>query len=97
MLLNPRMTAPFVYTEPEIAAVLHVVPEAVKAWLRRGELRPIVLTSDGHPLFAQRDVEVIGRRLAGMENVRVLRPKQGANGAAGGLPARGRPTKPPIT
>jgi hypothetical protein len=68
------MTAPFVYTEAEIVAVLHVVPDAVKAWLRRGELRPIVLTSDGRSLFAAHDVEGIGRRLAAAENVRVLRP-----------------------
>jgi hypothetical protein len=70
------MTAPFAYTEPEIAAVLRISPEAVKAWLRRGELRPIALSSDGRPLFAVQDVEGIGRRLAAMENVRVLRPSR---------------------
>ena len=68
------MTAPFVYTEPEIAAVLRVPPEAVRAWLRRGDLRPIALTSEGRSLFAARDVEAIGRRLAATENVLVLRP-----------------------
>jgi hypothetical protein len=68
------MTAPFVYTEPEIAAVLGVPPEAVRAWLRRGDLCPIALTSDGRPLFALCDVEAIGRPLAAGENVRVLRP-----------------------
>lgn len=67
------MRAPFVYTEPEIAAVLGVPPEAVSAWLRRGELRPIALASDGRSLIAVRDVEVIGRRLATAENVRILR------------------------
>jgi hypothetical protein len=69
------MTAPFLYTEPEIAAVLGVPPEAVRAWRRRGDLCPIALTSDGRPLFALSDVEVIGRRLAADENVRVLRPR----------------------
>jgi hypothetical protein len=69
------MTAPFVYTEPEIAAVLGVLPEAVRAWLRRGDLYPIALASDGRPLFALSDVEGIGRRLAAGENVRVLRPR----------------------
>lgn len=68
------MDAPFVYTEPEIAAVLRVRPEAVKAWMRRGDLRPIALTSDGRSFFALRDVETIGRRLAAMENVHVLWP-----------------------
>jgi hypothetical protein len=68
------MTAPFVYTEVEIAAVLRVAPEAVRAWLRRGALRPIALTSDGRSLFALGDVEAIGRRLAAAENIRVLRP-----------------------
>lgn len=68
------MAAPFVYTEPEIAAVLRVPPEAVRAWLRRGDLRPIALTSDGRSLFAVRDVEAIGKQLAAAENVRVLRP-----------------------
>jgi hypothetical protein len=68
------MTAPFVYTEVEIAAVLRVAGEAVSAWLRRGDLRPIALTSDGRSLFALRDVEAIGRRLAAAENVRTLRP-----------------------
>ena len=68
------MTAPFVYTEVEIAAVLRVAPEAVRAWLRRGDLRPIALTSDGRSLFALRDVEAIGRRLAAAENIRALRP-----------------------
>lgn len=67
------MPIPFLYTEAEIAAVLQVRPAAVKAWVRRGELRPIALTSDGRPLFALRDVEAIGRRLARLENVRVLR------------------------
>jgi len=70
------MTAPFVYTEAEIAAVLRIVPEAVTACLRRGDLCSIALTSDGRSLFAARDVEAIGRRLAAMENVRVLRPRQ---------------------
>jgi len=69
-----RVTAPFVYTESEIAAVLCVPPEAVRAWLRRGDLRPIALTSEGRSLFAVRDVEAIGRRLAAGENVRILRP-----------------------
>jgi hypothetical protein len=68
------MTAPFVYTEVEIAAVLRVAPEAVRAWLRRGDLHPIALTSDGRSLFALRDVEAIGRRLAAAENIRALRP-----------------------
>jgi hypothetical protein len=68
------MTAPFVYTEVEIAAVLRVAPEAVRAWLRRGDLRPIALTSDGRSLLALRDVEAIGRRLAAAENIRALRP-----------------------
>jgi hypothetical protein len=72
------MIAPFTYTEAEIAAVLRVRPAAVKVWVRRGELRPIALTSDGRPLFALADVEAIGRRLARLENVRVLRP----NGAS---------------
>jgi len=57
-----RMNVPFVYTEVEIAAVLRVAPEAVRAWLRRGDLRPIALTSDGRSLFALGDVEAIGRR-----------------------------------
>jgi hypothetical protein len=70
------MTTPFVYTEPEIAAVLHVTPDAVRAWLRRGDLLPIALTSDGRALFAVRAVEALGRRLAAMENVRVLWPRQ---------------------
>ena len=76
------MTAPFVYTEPEIAAVLGVLPEAIRAWRRRGDLCPIALTSDGRPLFALCDVEAIGRRLAAGENVRVFRPssKSRANG-----------------
>jgi hypothetical protein len=87
------MTAPFVYTEAEIAAFLHIVPEAVKAWLRRGELRPIALTSDGRPLFALHDVETIGRRLASMENVRVLWPR---SGVPGNSQARRRPVQPPI-
>jgi predicted site-specific integrase-resolvase len=69
-----RMTPPFVYTEAETAAVLRVAPEAVRAWLRRGDLRPIALTSDGRSLFALRDVEAIGRRLASVEKVRALRP-----------------------
>jgi hypothetical protein len=30
------VTAPFVFTEIEIAAVLRVTPEAVRAWLRLG-------------------------------------------------------------
>jgi hypothetical protein len=90
------MTAPFVYTEAEIAAVLRIVPEAVKAWLRRGELRPIALTSDGRPLFALRDVEAIGRRLASTENVRVLWPRQGASGVPGSSEVRRRPVQPPI-
>jgi hypothetical protein len=68
------MIAPFVYTEVEIAAVLRVPPEAVKAWLRRGDLRPIALTSDGRSLFALGDVEAIGRRLAAAERIRALRP-----------------------
>lgn len=68
------MHIPFVYTEVEVAAVLRVSLDAVKAWLRRGDLRPIALTSDGHSLFALGDVEAIGRRLATAENVRTLRP-----------------------
>ena len=68
------MIAPFVYTEPEIAAVLRVPAEAVRAWLRRGDLRPIALTSDGRSLFAAGDVDTIGKRLAAAENVRVLQP-----------------------
>jgi MerR-like DNA binding protein len=68
------MNAQFVYTEVEIAAVLRVAPEAVRAWLRRGDLRPIALTSDGRSLFAAGDVEAIGRRLAAAENIRELRP-----------------------
>jgi hypothetical protein len=67
-----RVSAPFVYTEPEIAVVLRVPPEAVRAWLRRGDLRPIALTSDGRSLFAAGDVDAIGKRLAAAENVRVL-------------------------
>jgi hypothetical protein len=69
------MATPFVYTEPEIAAVLRVLPAAVSTWLRRGYLRPTALTSDGRALFAERDVETIGRRLAAVENVRVLWPR----------------------
>jgi hypothetical protein len=65
---------PFVLTQSEIAAYLHAPPEAVSAWLRRGELRAVALTSTGNPLFDLRDVEPIGRRLAAAENVRVLRP-----------------------
>jgi hypothetical protein len=65
---------PFVLTQNEIAAYLSVSPEAVSAWLRRGELRAIALTSTGKPLFGLRDVEPIGRRLAAAENVRVLHP-----------------------
>jgi hypothetical protein len=67
---------PFVFTQHEISLYLRVAPEAVSAWLRRGELRAIALTSDGRSLFALRDVEAIGRRLAASENVRVLRPAQ---------------------
>jgi hypothetical protein len=74
--LNKRMSTPFVYTEPEIAAVLRVPQEVVRTWLRRGDLLPIALTSDGRALFAVRDVEAIGRRLAAMENVRALWPRQ---------------------
>jgi DNA-binding transcriptional MerR regulator len=73
-VIYERMTAPFVYTEVEIAAVLRVAPEAVRAWQRRGDLRPIALTSDGRSLFALRDVEAIGRRLASAEKIRALRP-----------------------
>jgi hypothetical protein len=65
---------PFVFTQYEIAAYLGVVPEAVSAWLRRGELRAVALTSAGNPLFDLREVEPIGRRLAAAENIRVLRP-----------------------
>jgi hypothetical protein len=68
------MTVPFVYTELEIAALLRVAPEAVRAWMRRGDLRPIALTSDGRSLFAWGDVQAIGRRLAASEKIRPLRP-----------------------
>jgi hypothetical protein len=86
------MTTPFVYTEPEIAAVLKVLPEVVRTWLRRGDLLPIALTSDGRSLIAVRDVEAIGRRLAAMENVRVLWPRQqGTPDGSRGSPARIQP------
>jgi hypothetical protein len=65
---------PFVFTQHEIAVYLRVAPEAVSAWLRRGELRAVALTSSGYPLFDLRDVEPIGRQLAAAENVRLLRP-----------------------
>lgn len=65
---------PFVFTQDEISAYLRVAPEAVSAWLRRGDLRPVALTSSGNPLFDLRDVEPIGRSLAAAENVRMLRP-----------------------
>lgn len=65
---------PFVLTQTEISVYLRVAPEAVTVWCRRGDLRPVALTSDGRSLFALRDVEAIGRRLAAAENVRVLRP-----------------------
>jgi hypothetical protein len=65
---------PFVFTQHEIAAYLRVAPEAVSAWLRRGELRAVALTSGGSPLFDLRDVERIGRRLAATEQVRLLQP-----------------------
>ena len=66
----------FVFTHQEVASYLSVRSEAVSVWLRRGELRAVALTSTGNPLFDRRDVEVIGRRLAAMENVRVLWPSQ---------------------
>jgi hypothetical protein len=73
----------FVFTQQEVAACLRVPSEAVSVWLRRGELRTIALTSTGKPLFDLRDVEAIGRRLAAMENVRVLWPnRQGTSDAS---------------
>jgi hypothetical protein len=93
-----RMATPFVYTEPEIAAVLRVLPVAVSTWVRRGYLRPIALTSDGRALFAERDVEAAGRRLAAMENVRVLWPRQQATPDASGISlTRLHPRDSPMT
>jgi hypothetical protein len=92
VLYHPPMTAPFTYTETEIAAVLRVRPAAVKAWVRRGELRSIALTSDGRSLFALSDVEAIGRRLARLENVRVLRPN--AASVPGRPPVRDQSAQP---
>jgi hypothetical protein len=78
---------PFVFTQHEISAYLRVAPAAVSAWLRRGELRPVALTSTGNPLFDLRGVELIGRRLAAAENVRVLRPT--LQGSIGPVPPTG--------
>jgi hypothetical protein len=92
------MATPFIYTETEIAAVLQVLPEAVRTWLRRRDLTPIALTSDGRPLFAVRDVEAIGRHLAAKENVRVLWQSQhGTTDAPRSTLPRIYPRQPPMT
>jgi hypothetical protein len=64
--------------------------------MERGDLWPIALTSDGRSLFAVRDVEAIGRRLAGTGNVRVLWPRQqGTPGAPRSSLARIHPRAHP--
>lgn len=90
------LNLPFLYNETEACITLKVRVDALRAWLRRDELRPVAQDAYGRPLFSLSDLKAIGARLAALENVRVLRanPVNVAEVAGPSPPDRGRRAKP---
>lgn len=67
---------PIVYSETEACITLKVRIDALRAWLRRDELRAVAQDAYGRPLFSLSDLKDMGARLAAQEKVRVLQPRR---------------------
>lgn len=90
---------PILYNETEACITLKVPIDALRAWQRRDELRPVAQDAYSRPLFSLSDLKAIGARLAAQENVRVLRPNPVNVAEVPGRnpPDRGRRPSPKLT
>ena len=91
MKQSELLSLPFLYNENEVCLTLRVRIDALRAWIRRDELRPVAQNAAGLALFKLSDIQAIGARLAAQENVRLLRANP-INVTA--VPSRNRPDRP---
>lgn len=61
---DPRMSELAVYTTSQVAARLYVEPSTVRLWVKRGKLRPYLITPGGHYRFLASDIDSITRSAA---------------------------------